>query len=391
MFNSYRDVRGKMRESFRYSETGKPRKRKIIIFDERVSPDSWTQILSECRGHILERLPLVNGVVALVDDDEVRDVQALVGTRSGVIRVDDDIDIEMAYEVGPLAWGPKFAESVPWGVSRVRPNSLEYTGRGVKVAVLDTGIDTGHPDLGANVRGTYNAMGHAASARDDNGHGTHVAGTIGALRNGIGVQGVAPRASLYAVKVLDAQGSGKLSSLVGGLSWCVEKGIRVLNMSLSSGRDNQTFREAIQNARRAGLTMVCAAGNSGPGADTVGYPAKYVETIAVAATAEDDNIADFSSRGREVDLCAPGVDILSAWPGRKYRKSSGTSMAAPHVTGAVALLLEADSSLSPSDIKSALQATADRLDGPSYEEQGSGIINIGKALERVSKKRMSVV
>ena len=102
---------------------------------------------------------------------------------------------------------------------------------------------------------------------------------------------------------------------------------------------------------------------------------------------QNDKIADFSSRGREVTLSAPGVDILSTWPGRKYRKSTGTSMAAPHVTGTVALLLEADPGLSPSEIKSILQASADRLDGVNQDEQGAGVLNVAQALSRISKKR----
>ncbi|MDD3599027.1 MAG: S8 family serine peptidase, partial [Firmicutes bacterium] len=147
------------------------------------------------------------------------------------------------------------------------------------------------------------------------------------------------------------------------------------------------FRDMVQNGRKAGITMVCAAGNRGPGSNSVGYPARYVESIAVAAIDQNDKIADFSSRGREVTLSAPGVDILSTWPGRKYRKSTGTSMAAPHVTGTVALLLEADPGLSPSEIKSILQASADRLDGVNQDEQGAGVLNVAQALSRISKKR----
>jgi subtilisin len=133
--------------------------------------------------------------------------------------------------------------------------------------------------------------------------------------------------------------------------------------------------------------MVCAAGNSGPSANTVGYPAKYIETIAVAAINDKDAVADFSSRGREVAVSAPGVEILSTWPGRRYRKSTGTSMAAPHVTGAVALLLEADPALTPSEIKSILQSTSTPLSGAGPDEQGAGVIDVAAALARVARKR----
>lgn len=375
-------------QPFRFSATGKRRVQKIVVFDENIGRDQWPEILADCRGHILRELPLVNALLVLVDDEEVADVEALVSSRAGVVRVEDDIDIELAHEVGKLQWGPRFREDVPWGVQRINIGGAKETGNGVNVGILDTGVDLRHPDLAKNIKGSYNAISDIASASDDNGHGTHVAGTIGALRNGLGVIGVAPRVNLYAVKVLNEKGSGKLSALIDGVSWCVEKGIKIVNMSLSSSIENQTFRDMIQGARKAGITMVCAAGNRGPGSNSIGYPAKYVECIAVAAIDDEDKIANFSSRGREIAIVAPGVDILSTWPGRKYRKSTGTSMAAPHVTGAVALLLEADPSLSPSDIKSILQASADPLDGVNADQQGAGVLNVSRALSKIARKRV---
>lgn len=387
MRRSPRSVGGRDIQSFRFSATGKRREQKIVVFDDSIGRDQWAEILAECRGHILCELPLVNAVLVLVDDDEIADVQALASSRSGVVRVEDDIDIELAHELGKVSWSSRFREDIPWGVKRVNIGDANQTGAGVNVGILDTGIDQRHPDLSRNVKGGYSAIPGIESASDDNGHGTHVAGTIGALRNGLGVLGVAPKVNIYAVKVLNDKGSGKLSNLIDGIGWCVEKEIRVVNMSLSSSVENQTFRDMVQNARKAGITMVCAAGNRGPGSNSVGYPARYVESIAVAAIDQNDKIADFSSRGREVTLSAPGVDILSTWPGRKYRKSTGTSMAAPHVTGTVALLLEADPGLSPSEIKSILQASADRLDGVNQDEQGAGVLNVAQALSRISKKR----
>ena len=387
MRRSPRSVGGRDIQSFRFSATGKRREQKIVVFDDSIGRDQWAEILAECRGHILCELPLVNAVLVLVDDDEIADVQALASSRSGVVRVEDDIDIELAHELGKVSWSPRFREDIPWGVKRVNIGDANQTGAGVNVGILDTGIDQRHPDLSRNVKGGYSAIPGIESASDDNGHGTHVAGTIGALRNGLGVLGVAPKVNIYAVKVLNDKGSGKLSNLIDGIGWCVEKEIRVVNMSLSSSVENQTFRDMVQNARKAGITMVCAAGNRGPGSNSVGYPARYVESIAVAAIDQNDKIADFSSRGREVTLSAPGVDILSTWPGRKYRKSTGTSMAAPHVTGTVALLLEADPGLSPSVIMSILQASADWLDGVNLDEQGAGVLNVAQALSRISKKR----
>lgn len=374
------------RSSVKYSESGRLRQQKIIVFDKGVDRADWVGIVSSCRGYVIRELPLVNGLVVLVDEDELTDVQSLVNTRAGVLRVDDDIDINMVFDVGAVVWGPRLMESTPWGISRVNLKGVGRTGREVKVGVLDTGVDSSHPDIGRNVKGSIDAIGGSASARDDNGHGTHVSGTIAAMRNGIGVVGVAPEASVYSVKVLDSRGSGKLSTLVQGMEWCVNQQIKVVNLSLSSSKENQTFRDVVLSARRAGITMVCAAGNSGPSANTVGYPARYIETIAVAAIDDHDSVPNFSSRGREIAVSAPGVDVLSTWPGRKYRKSSGTSMAAPHVTGAVALMLEANPALTPSEIKSILQSTAVPLAGAGPDEQGAGVIDVAAALSRVSKK-----
>jgi len=290
-----------------------------------------------------------------------------------------------------MAWVPRLVENTPWGITRINLAGVDRTGRGVKVGVLDTGVDSSHPDIGRNVKGGMDIISGTASARDDNGHGTHVSGTIAALRNGVGVVGVAPDASVYSVKVLDSRGSGKLSNLVQGMEWCVSQQIKVVNLSLSASKENQTFRDVVLAARRAGITMVCAAGNSGPSPNSVGYPARYVETIAVAAVDDRDSVPNFSSRGREIAVSAPGVDVLSTWPGRRYRKSSGTSMAAPHVTGAVALMLEADPALTPSEVKSILQSTSVPLAGAGPDEQGAGVIDVAAALARVSKKRTAAV
>ena len=380
-----------MRSSVKFSESGRLRQQKIVIFDKAVDRADWVGILSGCRGYVVKELPLVNGLLVLVDEDEAADVQSLASSRSGVLRVDDDIDISMVFEVGPMAWGPRLVENTPWGITRINLAGVDRTGRGVKVGVLDTGVDSSHPDIGRNVKGGMDMISGAASARDDNGHGTHVSGTIAALRNGVGVVGVAPDASVYSVKVLDSRGSGKLSNLVQGMEWCVGQQIKVVNLSLSASKENQTFRDVVLAARRAGITMVCAAGNSGPSPNSVGYPARYIETIAVAAIDDRDSVPNFSSRGREIAVSAPGVDVLSTWPGRRYRKSSGTSMAAPHVTGAVALMLEADPALTPSEVKSILQSTSVPLAGAGPDEQGAGVIDVAAALARVSIKRTAAV
>jgi subtilisin family serine protease len=219
-----------------------------------------------------------------------------------------------------------------------------YTGEGTKVAVIDTGIDYTHPDLIANYKGGKDFVNKDDLPMDDNGHGTHVAGIIAACNNNdIGVVGVAPNASLYAVKVLDATGSGYYSDIIAGIEWCIGK-VDIANMSLGGTYDSPSLHAACDTAAEH-ILLVAAAGNSGNRAgrgDNVNYPARYDTVIAVAATDSSDNRASFSSTGPPLDIAAPGVSIYSTYKGGGYATMSGTSMAAPHVAGTLALLLSGD-------------------------------------------------
>ena len=166
----------------------------------------------------------------------------------------------------------------------------------------------------------------------------HCAGTIGAPINGVGVVGVAPEASLYAVKVLSNAGSGQWSWLIAGLNWCIQNKMRIASMSLGGGGAPTALETMCNTAFGAGVLLVAAAGNSGPGMGTVGFPGKYKNVIAVSAIDSSNVIASFSSRGPEVEICAPGVKVLSTVPGGGYGNKSGTSMACPHVSGAAAVV-----------------------------------------------------
>jgi len=233
------------------------------------------------------------------------------------------------------------SETVPWGINVIKsPLAWDITkGKGIKVAVCDTGIDYTHPDLSANYKGGISFVPTESDPKDHNRHGTHCAGTIAASINGSGVIGVAPSANLYAVKTLSSNGSGNWSWLIAGIKWCIDNGMHVVNMSLGGESAPTALRSMCDLAWTKGLVLVAAAGNTGPAANTVEYPAQYDSVIAVSAISSANTIASFSSRGPKVELCAPGVDILSTIPGGGYGTLSGTSMACPHVTGAVALAL----------------------------------------------------
>lgn len=256
----------------------------------------------------------------------------------------------------------------PWGVQRVKA-ALAWPraqGAGVKVAVIDTGIDRSHSDIA--VAGGFNAVDPAKPQEwdDREGHGTHVAGTIAAKRDGEGVVGVAPRASVYSVRVLDENGNGTYDDVIAGIDWAVANGMHVANMSLGADEGSPALELAVKKAAERGLVIVAASGNS---AGPVGYPAQYPETIAVGASDKDDKTAWFSNRGPEVDFIAPGVDVVSLKRGGGLDSNSGTSMATPHVAGLAALAL----SMGARDVRAALAAASTKLPGARDEEQGHGL------------------
>ncbi len=269
-----------------------------------------------------------------------------------------------------------------WGVNRVHaPAAWGITqGKDVKVAIIDTGIDTSHPDLSGSVDGGYSAITKSENPseyQDDNGHGTHVAGTVAAKKDGKGVVGVAPKARLYAVKVLDADGSGNLSDVIDGIVWAAQNKMDVANMSLGAPIDSEAMKRAVRFARGSGVVVVAAAGNSG---GSVGFPGAYEDTIAVAASDYQDKVASFSSRGPEVDFIAPGVDVLSSRMGGGFASYSGTSMAAPHVAGLAALAVSQGyvGLNGPDGVFAQLKKAAMPLPELEATIQGVGMIDAGK-------------
>lgn len=268
--------------------------------------------------------------------------------------------------------------STAWGVSKIGAQTVHLggnTGIGVAVCVIDSGIDTNHPDLYANYVGGYDFVNNDADPSDDNGHGTHVAGSIAAMLNGSGVVGVAPDAKIFAYKILDASGSGSFSNAIKALEKCQQDalnfgatGIITNNSYGSSGDPGTLVKTAFDNTYRAGLLHVAASGNAAwpfPTCSSVSYPAKYDSVIAVGATDTGDKIASWSCKGAEVELAAPGVNITSTYPNDTYATGSGTSMASPHVAGTAALVfksqlpdLNGDGYYNNIDVRLCMQQTA---------------------------------
>jgi subtilisin len=275
-------------------------------------------------------------------------------------------------------------QSTPWGVGRIHADLVwpgGNTGAGVDVAILDTGIDSRHPDLavvdGINFADPPEKDGSTDPAdwNDTYGHGTHCAGVVAALNNGIGVVGVAPGVRLHGVKVLGDDGLGYTSDIIQGLQWCVANRIHIASLSLGGG-GSTSLRDACDKTFAAGVLLVAAAGNA---AGPVSYPAAYPSVLAVSATDSQDRLAEFSNFGPEIALTAPGVNIYSTYKGGSYSAMSGTSAACPHVTGAAALVWAAGVA-SNTAVRDILTGTAQDLGttgrDPSF---GFGLVDARKA------------
>ena len=250
-------------------------------------------------------------------------------------------------------------QQIDWGVYRVNAPYVwdSSTGKGVKIAILDTGINRKHPDL--TVSGGINLIGTSSSKKwnDDNGHGTHVAGIIAAHNNSIGVIGVAPDAEVYAVKVLDQYGGGRISDVIEGIEWAVLNDMDIVSMSLGTTEYSQALNDSSASAYNAGILLVASAGNNGDGnlsTNDVMYPAKFESVIAISAIDQNNMAMSWSADGSEVELAAPGVGIYSTWLDGGYHSMSGTSMAAPFVSGVAALMMQNNAGASPDEVRAAM-------------------------------------
>ena len=361
--------------------------RKIIIWQTGLNEAAKDELLAKHGGIKLKNLSLVNGSAVWLPN---KTSEKALGGGAGVLRVEDDI---LVFTLGKPSSSATTqpTQTLPWGINRIDAELVWPSGNNadpVRVAIVDTGISATHPDLAANIKGGYNAINTTKSWNDDNGHGSHVAGIVAALNNSIGVIGVGPAVDLLAVKVLSRSGSGFTSDVIEGIQWAMNNNAQVINLSLGSSSGSQAMHDAIIAAYNAGVVIVAAAGNSGA---AVGFPAAYPETIAVSATDSNNLLASFSSRGPEIDLAAPGVSILSTYKGTGYATLSGTSMAAPHVTGAVALVLNTpvgtydvngDGRWNPAEVQKKLQDRATDLGISGFDNlYGWGLVNAYNAIQ----------
>jgi serine protease len=340
------------------------------------------------------------------DKIEVSDVdpsreQEVLGALSHDPRI-EHAEPMAVYRASFVPNDPLYA-SKQWHLQRVGAESAwQYScGHGVTVAVIDTGVacfDKGPFSRGTDLAGTrcdggWNFVDDSPQAYDDHGHGTHVAGTIAqTTNNGVGTAGLAFCATLMPVKVLTKQGFGTVANVAEGIRFAADEGAQVINLSLGGPIKSQILWDAVKHALAKGVIVVAAAGNSGR---KVGWPAAYPGVVAVSATDNSDQIAWFSSRGPELSLAAPGVGITQQTVcngGRDkceiFGTFSGTSMAAPHVAGAAALI-EALGVTDDASVRGALESSARRLrEGYDKDLYGAGIVDVGKAVARVFWSRL---
>jgi subtilisin len=358
---------------------------------------------------------------------------AALRTDPRVLHVTPDRKVAAIAKPGGGGGTPSPSQTVPVGIQRIgaAPNSLPVNGAGIGVAVVDTGVDFNHNDLKPLGGASFSAFG--STAQDNNGHGTHVAGTIGARHNSIDVVGVAPAATIYAVKVLDASGSGSDSDVMAGFEWVATNAdsvnpiIRVVNVSLGragSLNDNLSLRASVKALHTLGIAVIVAAGNDAGLEVSQQVPATYPEVIAVASTTAASGTnqsrlfngvipadtasyftsdGEYDSSGIGVTVSAPGEDqenvtkagfiqsvgILSTKLGGGTTRMSGTSMAAPHVAGVAALLYQSKPSSTSEEIRSRIGTGAVRqgvapLNSPTgsytFDGEREGVLSASGAL-----------
>ncbi|MCJ7601565.1 MAG: S8 family peptidase [Desulfobulbaceae bacterium] len=368
----------------------------IIGFNKR--PGSAERaLLRGHKGRMKHAFRLINAYAANLPANEISRLRANPRVKYVVEdAVVSAIEPELSSAVEPeLSSDDEYDNA--WGVRHIGCKDVhdkDITGDGIKIAVIDTGIDYYHPELSANYKGGYDFVNGDYDPYDDSNksHGTHVAGIIAASADGIGVVGGAPDASLYAVKVLDYSGFGSLSTVIAGIQWAVDNGMDIANISIS-GLHSVALKLACDAAYEAGLLLIAAGGNTYGG--DVFYPAAYDSVIAVSGSDQNDLPAEFSPEGAEVELMAPGVGILSTTKDGGYALKDGTSQAAPHVAAVAALMMSAqqfdvdqdglidtqEARLRLQHVRLRLQQTAvDLGDAGRDEVYGFGLVNAEAAV-----------
>jgi subtilisin family serine protease len=370
-----------------------------------LSPALATDDLPSSDVTVEPEVPTLGPEVPVTEVPQTGEVSALVRTDSG------DVEVATAPDAATLAaetaddtvlavdtGHKRYAMALPaqdkgrdlqWGLSRLQAEDLwqRSTGAGITVAILDTGVKSSHPDLKGKVAKGFNAItGKRGARKDNNGHGTFLAGMIAGKTNGSGVAGLAPNARILPVKVLDGEGVGDSSDIARGIIWATDNGADVINMSFGADSTNRVEAEAIDYARGAGVTLIAAAGNEG--ARLTMYPAGYPGVLGVGATDFDNKRASFSNRGPHVDVVAPGQGILSTYTKKPYFWTSGTSMSTAYTSAVAALAMSYSPGAGGEPLIQQISATARDIGATGSDaDTGAGLIDPAALLEQLGAGR----
>ena len=363
----------------------------IMIFPGDISAEQSSKYLIHSTVSDIQQLMKHENVTASFNLLPIVELELTSSELQHIEQSYPNADISLVQDYDIAAYTDKIPAQFPM-IKTVPTQTVPYTGEGVKVGVLDTGIDVDHPDLKVSggvctVAVEYCSKG--TSYDDDDGHGTHVAGIIAAKQNNLGIIGIAPNVELYAIKALGKVDSSSSTTIAKGIEWAIENNIDILNLSIITLDSDPIIQKFIEAAYDDGMIIIGAAGNAGT---TIGvqYPALYKDVIAVSSVNSEKKITDTSSTGEKVELAAPGYDIYSTYPldkyteGKGYATLSGTSMAAPHVTGIAALYKERFPSFSNSKIRELLTSRSEDLGPIGRDKQyGFGLVQYQKNIDDI--------
>ena len=359
--------------------------RVIVAFDWGSDMEAISDMLQKESLQVVKTLDVISTLLCNLTPVQ----QTLVAKLLPVRFIEPDFEISILDSVNAMTIQEELViptvENIDWGMVHIGvPDVWSITqGRGVRIGVIDTGIQSDHPDLvGCVVGGVDCVDDNINSWLDDNGHGTSVATVIGARKNGVGIVGVAPLSYLYSIKVLNSKGSGYISAIIEGYKWALQERLDVVNMSLGSYSRSQAMEDVMMVAARQGMATCAASGNDGRDGEC--YPARSYNAVIVGATGADDKVMSWSNYGAALQrngILAPGDWVLCGNNDGTWRRVSGTSIATPHITGLVALLLELDWCERRFIFASGTNA------GKPTRRDGYGLVNVPKTVDIVFKER----
>ncbi len=352
----------------------------LIKVDIATSLDELSAYLNAIDANIVSEITELGIIHIRASGFSVEELIVEIDSLPGVVYVEPNYRTRLLETIpNDPGWSNQY------GMDNIRaPGGWELaTGSvAVTIAVLDTGVDLSHPDLSAKITSGFDFVENDTDPQDDNGHGTHVAGIAAATtNNSIGVAGTSWGAQVMPIKIMNRYGNGSYSDLAAGVIWAADHGAHIINMSLGGNSPSPVLEDAVNYAYARGVVQVAAAGNTGNG--YILYPARYTHVIAVGGTDVNNNRANFSNYGAELDLVAPGVSIYSTSLGGGYSYRDGTSMSTPYVSGLAAILTGLSRPYSPDLIAYEMESTALDLGAIGWDTfYGHGLIQMDAALAK---------